>query len=81
MKLRNLLLPYSLLLDYSILSSLPYPTLPESEKNTTRQGLPITARTVDIMECLEMAFGWVGGGARGGQWSKNIFWGKIRFQS
>ena len=25
-------LPYSLLLDYSVLSSLPYPTLPEIEK-------------------------------------------------
>ena len=32
------------------------------------------------MECLEMAFGWVGGGARGGQWSKNIFSGQNSFR-
>ena len=31
-RLRIFSLPYSLLLDYSVLSSLPYPTLPEIEK-------------------------------------------------
>ena len=32
------------------------------------------------MECLEMTFGWVGVGARGGQWSKNIFSGQNSFR-